>query len=665
MQNSVPDANKTDKKFLVAGGVIAALFAIIFGGVIVQKNMSDPDMAMLLPDRGSRWIRFPQPTDLFARKVENVIHVFRYKFNVKKAPPKAILSFRAMKHVGFFFDGELVYVSEKGVDNWKKLHRVDLSPLLTPGAHEIYFKVLNANGHPALMAFCSELKIKTDHNWQASVDGKRWAFATRADTIQPADLSRMFERADLSLIKRLNILIPIFFAVFTTSIIIKRLNRYMPFGFMPPTAGTFRTGIMLLWITLGVNNITKIPFDVGMDLHKHFQYILYVAENWRIPLPTEGVQMFESPLFYIISAVIYKILSNILSVENAIRGLRIVPLLCGLIQVELCYRSLRYVFPKREDLQIVGVLVGGLLPINLYMSQVIGTEALSGMLIGIVVVMTLRLIHNPTPPNREYFILMGFIWGLAILTKVTAIILFPPIIFFCIYAIVSGGSSQQKAVELIARRIVPVIAIAIIVSGWYYFRNWLAIGKLFVGGWDSSREILWWQDPGYRTPAQLVTFGEALFYPIFSGVNGFWDSLYSTLWMDGYLSGIGNYLRKPPWNYGYMFSCGWLSLVPSVAIGLGILKTLWRPQQSVPQGTLLAVCCLGVYIFALLYLFLNIPFFSITKATYTMGLIPCYAILGAAGFDILARRYFLKQIVYGLISCWAFSAYAGYFVVKI
>jgi hypothetical protein len=60
---------------------------------------------------------------------------------------------------------------------------------------------------------------------------------------------------------------------------------------------------------------------------------------------------------------------------------------------------------------------------------------------------------------------------------------------------------------------------------------------------------------------------------------------------------------------------------------------------------------------------LRIPSFSTIKATYTMGVLPCYAIVAAAGFRPLVGRSPGRAIVNGGMACWAVAAYAAYFVV--
>jgi len=176
--------------------------------------------------------------------------------------------------------------------------------------------------------------------------------------------------------------------------------------------------------------------------------------------------------------------------------------------------------------------------------------------------------------------------------------------------------------------------------------------------------LLWWQDPGYRTMEQFINFGDVLFYPIYAAGHGIWASLYSTMWLDGFLSAKYGYAYRPPWNYGFLLSSTWLSLLPTAALLLGVLVVPFRKTADVfSQGVLFAVFCVIIYFSAILYIYLSIPIYSSGKATYALGLTPCFAVLCAGGFDILTRRHFLKAIVYAIISCWAVAAYCTYFII--
>ena len=87
--------------------------------------------------------------------------------------------------------------------------------------------------------------------------------------------------------------------------------------------------------------------------------------------------------------------------------------------------------PGKESLQVIGILLGGLLPMNLYMSQSLGNEPLVGCLTALLILLACQVFSGVRAATRETAILMGFILGLALLTKVTAILIVPPLLSLC------------------------------------------------------------------------------------------------------------------------------------------------------------------------------------------------------------------------------------------
>ncbi|HEX9136429.1 MAG TPA: DUF2142 domain-containing protein, partial [Nitrospirota bacterium] len=508
------------------------------------------------------------------------------------------------------------------------------------------------------LAYCGALGIYTGPGWESSVDGVNWLPATLAEERKPAEVSLRFPSTMDASRELIPVYLPLFVISFIVPLVFRSVQEKHPsIGRAAVSPSQIRWALLAAWAVLAVNNISKIPLSVGFDAAHHYEYIEYIMKKGTIPLATEGWQMFQSPLFYLLSAGLAKILSLFFSGSTVSFALRIIPLLCGVFQVQLAYQAVRYVFPGRKDLQTMGTIVGGLLPMNLYISQVVGNEPLAGVLSAAAIVLVLGILTREGPLPRKNLIWLGIATGLAFLTKVTAVLLLPAIALVLLFVM----SKKNEPVQSIIGGLALFLGAVILVSGWYYLRNWLELGRPFVGGWDVARGIIWWQEPGYRTIQDFISFGRSLSYPVFSAIYGFWDSIYSTFWLDGLNSSIVTYESGSPWNYNFMVSGALLSLLPAAGIVLGFIMTLGRPRSTHP-GQVFSSYCIALYFAALLYLYIAVPIYSTAKATYTVGLLPCYVIMCVSGIDVLTGNKYARAAVYALLCCWSVSVYSSYFV---
>jgi hypothetical protein len=630
------------------------LFVVIAAVLIMTKACDTP---FLSSEKGATWIYIDRPFIMEAQR-EGERVTYRKRFGVGLAPSPATLTIHALRVSDVYLDGKRIPPVESGLTRWKGTETVDLTGFLAPGMHEISVRVFNKNGPAVLLGYSEPLKLFTGPGWEASYDELLWTSAVPAGKKKDPELAEHFDGSGRAFISLLPLYVPLFLAVFFLTRSASSSQGWMEeIRKFVSTPSRVRWLLFALWAILAINNILKLTLDIGMDIQQHYEYIEYVASTGRIPLATEGWQMFQSPLYYVLSALLWKFpLSRWFDMTTAMMMLRVIPLLCGLLQVELAYRASRYVFPGRQGLQIWGTIIGGLLPMNLYISQVVGNEPLSGLFsAGAVVIGFFLLTSEREIIPERYFLLLGAVLGLALLTKVTAVLLVPLAVMLVVYVL----NKRRQSFRYILLRVLLVGGIIFAVAGWYYIRNWIELGRPFVGGWESS---VWWQDPGYRTGSDFLSFGRSLSAPIYSAVQGFWDSLYSTLWLDGGLSGIGVYKYRPPWNYDFMLSGVLLSLVPSVGILIGILVTISRPSDRAHRAQLFSVLCMGIYVAALLYMYVTVPVWSTAKATYTLGIAPCYAILCVTGLDFLSRNNLLRATTNGFLACWAVAAYCSYFV---
>jgi 4-amino-4-deoxy-L-arabinose transferase-like glycosyltransferase len=658
--NKIAHKKSQLKKIMLISILAILLFSSLFA--FVEMISSNPEIPLLSDNQRAKWIKFSMPVNLGIWRDEYHATFFRRSFSISgNQPSEAILTIRAMKLAEVYLDGRLIAPLSAKLEEWKKERIINLSPFLTAGEHELRITVVNRYGPPLLIARSDALSLYSGEDWEASLDGSAWKPAVAAAKKELPALSRMFPSSGEALLSVSPFLIPVFSLVFLMTLASRTslpVVAWVTEVILVPAR--VRWVLIGLWIVLAINNLYKVPLGLGYDAVFHYEYISYIVKNHRIPLASEGWQMFQPPLYYVISAFFSSVLSHFTTSGNTVNVLlRTIPLLCGVLQVEVTYRTIKNIFPNRKYLQILGIIVGGLLPMNIYISQFVGNEPLEGLLSAVTVMMSLRLLDSDySQIPKWYFPALGLVLGLALLAKATPVLLCPPLALFLVHGMLQHRIRKPQ----IAFNLVLVFGIAFAVCGWYYLRNWVEFGKPFVGGWDLVRNIAWWQDPGYRTIYDFLTFGTSLEYPIYSGINGFWDSIYSTFWMDGYLSSIITFEVRPPWNYGPMISGALLSVVLSAGILLGILKTVLLEKYE-NKGKLFAVTCIGIYVAALLYMYLTLPIYATAKATYTIGIIPCYVIVCVNGLGLIMRNTVMAALVNAIIACWGVVVYSSYFVI--
>jgi hypothetical protein len=652
---------------------------MVAAGVVVWFKIShDPNVIWLSPTGGAQWIRHDRPVRLRARFGGGVVF-FQKQFDVSEECNDLALVVHALKVATVKLDGELLYSNPSALKlnvveragelffetqpssetlNWKPPVRIAV-PFLSAGRHELIIAVVNPSGPPAMLAYAKPLDLATGRDWLAKAPGHKWRPALPVTTRRLPQISEAVSSQFGIPAAYIGALAAIFFLTFILAASIPS-TRLAAFSSKFDMAGSLRWMLIAAWLVLAACNFSSLSLDYGFDSRQHVQYVKFLSERHRIPLATDGLQMFQSPLSHILAAAVHKMASLFVEDETAWRTVLVMSFLTGVAQVEIAFRALKAVFPERQDLRLLGLLVAGLMPMSLYMSQVIGNEPLAAVFAAGAVTLAIISLQSPKlicSQPAQYA--LGTLWGLALLTKISTVLLLLPIGIAIGFSVLRVGNSLRTLSSCFAR----VFGTAILISGWYYGRNWILLGKPFIGGWDPERGFVWWQDPGYRTFGQFTSFGQALWHPIYSAYASFWDSVYSTMWADGMLSGRFTIDTMPPWNYSFMLVGTWLALLPTAAILLGAVVAFLPSRRARQPALIFAVSCVATYLAAMLYLYLHVPIYSAGKASYTLALLPCYGVLAAAGFDLMLRNRILRAVVFGWMACWAIFAYCAYMIV--
>ena len=630
------------------------LLVLLLGGLTVEAvySIKSPAIPLLPPHRDGTWIRPNWPTNLVAMYGDTEIAAFyRKRIMVTEPSRDIIVDLSAFRNITLFLDRNPLPLPIPS--SWKdRIHSVLPAPLLTTGSHELMLRVVNRLG-PPLFHLSSNVRGLGDlEGWEFSQDGMIWIPALRCDDMMMVEIRSMFPTVWEGLRSSLRFLVPILMGMLTFA-------AFRPRWIARFTApGSVKNILLVLWLIIGINNMFKLPIDIGFDPESHVEYVSYLLQNHRLPTASEGMQMFQPPLYYLVSAALYWILIALVSPQAALFLLRLIPLVCALLLVDISFRILRELFPEREDFQSCGLVVGGLLPMNLYMCQYVGNEPLAALLTSLLLFLVIKIFRNTEPIRWKDAVLLGGVAGLAILTKVT------PVLLVMVICLVFLFIPREEPIGIGSRAKLAGLFLltAGIVSGWFYVRNWMIFGKPFLGGWDPARNIFWWQDPGYRTVGDFITFGETFRQPIYAAFNGFADGVYSTFWSDGYLSGMAFYSAKPGWNYDLLAAGIVLSLVPASAMAVGIAVAFWRTVKRENWPHTFLLMAIIVYFAALLHLYVSLPIYSTAKATYLMGLTPGFSVMAATGAGLFVRGKHIGPVFVSLLGTWGVMTYLGYFV---
>lgn len=602
---------------------------------------------VLLTDHGpAHWIR-PRVA-FFPRLRLNGLVLIHYRAPIDVPPNFAgtDLQLTALRKASVWLDTTPLARIGPVPANWKQPIHYRLPAHLAPGRHLLRIAVTNCTGPALLRAGCPALSVFTNDHWEMSLDGQQWLAAALVTEPESFSTSALFSPPPSRAISMAG-----------PALLLLILALMLAGSKWFPAPGRLRIILIALWLVLAATDMFTVPTDYGFDAQPHMDYLNFILNHHRLPLGTDGWQLFQTPLFYLLTVPLWALLKSLASAHASAVLVRIVPIACGGVMIELVYRTLLLVFPARPDLQRVGLIAGGMLPVNLYMMQFPSNEPFMAVMAAAMVWSVCRWLARPNLQRPwQPALLTGLLLGLAILSKVSAIIWALPVAIA--YAAVLWP--QPNRIRQIAKAWGAIALMVMLVAGWWFVRNQIEMGVPLMSHSGGG----WWQDPGYRVPADLYCFGAALTHPIVVQVRSIWDCLYGTFWGDALCSGVLGPNYRPPWNPRLMLLTDWFALLPTALMLLAALFAVFAAdskQRTYRRFTLFAVLGIGCFLVAILNVFLTLPIYSCAKASYMISATPCFAILAAGGFDYLPT-WSRKPVLAWFITTAALG-YASFFAI--
>jgi hypothetical protein len=619
------------------GRAAFAAALLICAAAVLWWTRGAAPLAYLPAAPPGEWIVYPIAARTSARPAAELEATFHRSFQLGRTPQRAQLDLRPLGRGEVEINGR-VALGASSLEHATS----EVASLLREGRNTVVARVRRDRGPPALnlsLALPDGEVLATDTRWRVSLAGATWRPARTADDLDGLDAPTP-DLAPLSLL--------VFAAL--SALLFALGSRG---GCAPPVPAAAALAVAAAaWLALFTNHAGQDLHLVGFDAHHHLAYVRYVFERGALPLPSDGALMYHPPLFYALCAGLLRSLGLDPADPAAVNALRGFTFTLGVAHVAGLYGCVRLLLPGRERAQALALVFAACLPMHLYLFSYLTNETLSAALGTASVYLLLRVLRTPAPHLGAY-VALGTLLGLALLTKVSALLLVP----LAAAALVAAHPRRWPCALL-------SIAIAAILGGWHYARVAWAFGNPLIGNWDPAVGFSWWQDPGYRSAAQYWRFGRALVDPWFAGMHGVPDGLYSTFWGDGLAGGATQRSAGPPWNAGLMRQGYWLAAAPGLALAIGVGRGLAAvARRPSAQNLFLALLALGMAA-ATFYMTLRVPSYAQTKAFYAhLALVPACAAFALGADWMLRRSRNGARFFSWALLVWALNAYASFWIV--
>jgi Dolichyl-phosphate-mannose-protein mannosyltransferase len=614
----------------------------------------DPAINFLPGDRGAEWIVFPAAPDARAHWFASFDTTFRREFFLPEQTKTASLSVRAMRRAEVKVNGVSIQLPHNR--NWKHASDVAIAEELREGANIVEVRVFNHNGPPALWLRldADHFDLHTDEGWEASCGDSSWHHAALASTAKIPGPGNSIGNGPRTWDTMKNNL-PVWIVLVVIATVAFLLWRVV---FNKSTKARLEQALVVVlagfWLLLFWNNTRLLPFHAGFDAGEHLKYIEYIQKNWSLPLPTEGWEMYQPPLYYFIAAVILSLCKLSINDPASVSVLRSLGPFCGIAQFVFVFLSLRLLLPLRTTL--IGLLMAACLPMHLYMAHYVTNENLAATLATLTIYLCLRLLRSDTQ-NVWQFVLVGFALGAAMLAKATIILLLPVVVA----AIVAKLLQARAPIAISLRNVSLLLVICLAVCGWHYGRIWLRYGTPLLGNWDVVSGFRWWQNPGYHTVTDYFRFGRSLIAPLFSGFAGVGDGIYSTLWGDGLCGGASS--LSIAWNQQPLVAGYLWALIPTALIVIGAVVAIIQFVRKPSSELFLLLGFSAVLMLGLIFMTLKIPSYAQAKAFYGLSALTPLCFFGALGWEAPTHASERLGFVLGtLVLVWAMNSFATYWI---
>ncbi len=262
--------------------------------------------------------------------------------------------------------------------------------------------------------------------------------------------------------------------------------------------------IIGLGLVLQIHNAFLYAPLHGFDGRGHIEYLSYIATHHALPLPSQGWQYYQTPVYYLLSLPAYLIAgAKAVQFQNILYYFGYLTI-CGLLMGKL--------FPKEKNARLIATLTLAALPVVNYLVPMISNEYLNDTIKSIVL---LYMMVNPGSIYIVLLLVVGFYTKYSVLTLGPA---------YTTALLQTGSKSWQKIV--VYGSIFALLITPIVLRNIYYYKMPLAMAEYFYP-FNTNREK---RDISFYTNMSWIKRIDLFQSQHYSFIGGTWN----TFWHDGY-----------------------------------------------------------------------------------------------------------------------------------
>lgn len=366
--------------------------------------------------------------------------------------------------------------------------------------------------------------------------------------------------------------------------------------------------IFLLLFILQLHNLLSFPVNRGFDALDHLSYINFLKINHRFPLANEGWELYQPPMYYLISSIFSK--------PEYIRYLNFI---MWIIISIFSYYFFKKIF-KNDISPVFGTIITISLPVIIYLTPTISNELFSGILISLTL---MYYVVNRNKFNLYDQIITGSLLGLSLLSKATAFVLLISIsidLFIIHY----------KNINIFFKKLLFFLIIVFIISSWFYIRNIINFSNPFISSIDFPQYTIH-QTPGYRD----IKF--------FTDISGFikidlFDAHHYSLLSGTYFSWFydGHNVIVPVQKFS---KAGNLLILFSLPIFLAFIYGYIKELKTKNIKYILLIYPLLLFCAYIAYN-LKLPFYSTVKGAFLVSSIVPFVYFVVQSIELINKKYY-------------------------